>query len=132
MTIDPPADQLKRISDKVAADAAKIDTFQYKAAAERSQFFEKLALSNGSAIVVSVTFIGYFFPKQDLIKTRWLLHGSWCLLLLSNLASESSIQKPKMWPRSLLQVVYRLARSRDRVFPMRLGPELLLLLNDRE
>lgn len=36
---------------------------------------------------MSVTFIGYFLSKHEEISSRWVLHGSWCLLLLSLLAS---------------------------------------------
>jgi hypothetical protein len=86
MMIDPPAEQLKRISEKIATTSAEIDKFQYRAASERGQFFEKLVLLNGGAIVVSVTFLGYFLPRQDTIRFRPVLHWSWSLLLVSLLA----------------------------------------------
>lgn len=84
--IDPPTDQLKRLSEKLKDSSEKIDEFQYKAASERSQFFEKLALLDGGAIVLSVTFIGYFLSAQGTLRGRRLLYGSWSLLLLSLLA----------------------------------------------
>jgi len=84
--IDPPSEQLKRLSESVKTSAQKIDEFQYKAASERSQFFEKLALMDGGAIVVSVTFIGYFLSAQGTLRGRGFLYGSWCFLLLSLLA----------------------------------------------
>ncbi|HXA78708.1 MAG TPA: hypothetical protein VNV41_16355 [Candidatus Acidoferrales bacterium] len=86
MTIDPPSEQLKRLYEKTRLAGDKIDEFQRTSASERSQSFEKLALLNGGAIVLSVTFIGYFLSDHGEIKWRYLLHGAWVLLLLSLLA----------------------------------------------
>jgi len=84
--IDPLEDRYKTISKKTAAEGEKFEEIQLKSASERNQFFEKLALLDGGAIVVSVTFLGYLLPKQDAIRWRYILHGSWLLLLLSLLA----------------------------------------------
>lgn len=86
MTIDPPSEQLKRLHEKTRRAGEKIDVFQRTSASERSQFFEKLSLLNGGAIVLSVTFLGYFLSDHGTIKWRHLLHGAWMLLLLSLLA----------------------------------------------
>jgi hypothetical protein len=86
MRIDPPSEQLKRMYERTRRAGEKIDVFQSASASERSQFFEKLALMNGGAIVLSVTFIGYFLSDHGTINRRHLLHGAWMLLLLSLLA----------------------------------------------
>jgi hypothetical protein len=86
MTFDPLSDQLRRQYEKTSQAGGKIDEFQRASAAERSQFFEKLALMNGGAIVLSVTFLGYFLSNQHVLRWRHLLHVAWALLLLSLLA----------------------------------------------
>lgn len=84
---ESPRTEFEQASKEVAAAGQKIEEFQNKASTERNQFFDKLALLDGGAIVLSVTFIGYLIPKQGTITGRWALYPGWCLLLVSLLLS---------------------------------------------
>ena len=56
-------------------------------AAERSRYFERLALLNGGALTLSVTLINTFLTSHAVTLLRWVLTVSWGFLLAGMLCA---------------------------------------------
>ncbi len=77
----------REASDKESRARSKFDQTQWEVAREGARFFEKLSLLSGSAIVLSVTFLGYISSRPNALVHRiGFLYSAWGALLIVLLA----------------------------------------------
>ena len=75
-------------SGRAGKSGEKFDQVQYEVIREANRFFETLALFNGGALVLSVTFLGYVSSKPGVkVSCVSALYAPWAFLLGGLLAS---------------------------------------------
>jgi hypothetical protein len=78
----------KEASESASKSGEKFDQLQREIVRDRAAFFEKLALLNGSALVLSISLLSYIASRPNaVIKFPLVLHVGWGFLLLGLLAS---------------------------------------------
>jgi uncharacterized protein (DUF486 family) len=75
-------------SDESKRAAERFDARQFEVIREAARYYERIALLNGGALVLSVTFLGYLSSRQ-VPRIAWIivLHFAWGFLLLGLLAA---------------------------------------------
>lgn len=63
--------------------AQQLDKAQWRAAEERTKFFERLALLSAGAVVLSVSLLSNFFGKTTIIHGTAFLFAGWLSLILA-------------------------------------------------
>lgn len=75
-------------SQQAAKTGDKFDRIQFEVMREGARFFERLALLNGGALVLSVSFLGYLSARpQANVANIFILYVAWGFLMAGLLAS---------------------------------------------
>lgn len=85
---NPDQGKLAEASRQAGKTGQKFDEVQYEVIREGARFFERLALLNGGALVLSVSFLGFLSSRQGTsMEHIEVLYTSWGMLLAALLAS---------------------------------------------